>query len=209
LKNELQNIECRMSNVEMRDDRTRLCDSIFLVRYSSFKSPFGRPIRSDFQFGDERRLNMFPLKTILCPTDFSEPSLLALKAANELARISGAEIIMVHVVSPLPVAPHPEAMASFNVATYMEEMLKSARASMDRLIKEKGPSDVTVRPMVLTGNAADEITRAADEQKVGLIVISTHGLTGWRRFIFGSVAERVVRLSRCPVLAIPAPGEEK
>ena len=152
---------------------------------------------------------MFPLKTILCPTDFSEPSLLALKAANELAGISDAEIIMVHVVSPLPVTPHPDAMATFNVATYMEEMLKSARASMDRLIKEKGPSNVTVRPMILTGNAADEITRAAEEQKVGLIVIATHGLTGWRRFIFGSVAERVVRLSPCPVLTIPAPGEEK
>jgi len=152
---------------------------------------------------------MFPLKTILCPTDFSEPSLLALKAANELAAISGSEIIMVHVVSPLPVTPHPDAMATFNVATYMEEMLKSASASMDRLIKEKGPSGVTVRPMVLTGNAADEITRAAEEQKVGLIIIATHGLTGWRRFIFGSVAERVVRLSRCPVLSIPAPGEER
>jgi universal stress protein A len=152
---------------------------------------------------------VFPLKIILCPTDFSEPSLLALKAASELAVISGSEIIMVHVVSPLPVTPHPDAMSSFNVATYMEEMLNSARASMDRLIREKGPSDVAVRPMILTGNAADEITRAAEEQKVGLIVIATHGLTGWRRFIFGSVAERVVRLSRCPVLAIPAPGEEK
>jgi nucleotide-binding universal stress UspA family protein len=152
---------------------------------------------------------MFPLKTILCPTDFSGPSLLAVEAANELARISGAEIMLVHVVSPLPVTPHPDAMVTFNVATYMEEMMKSARTSMDRLIKEKGPSDVTVRAMVLTGNAADVITRAAEEQKVGLIVIATHGLTGWRRFIFGSVAERVVRLSPCPVLAIPAPGEQK
>ena len=152
---------------------------------------------------------MFPLKTILCPTDFSEPSLVALKAAHELAAISGAEIIMVHVVSPLPMTPHPDAMATFNVATYMEEMLKSARASMDLLIKEKGASDVTMRPMVLTGNAADEITHAAEEQKVGLIVIATHGLTGWRRFLFGSVAERVVRLSPCPVLTVPAPSEEK
>jgi universal stress protein A len=158
---------------------------------------------------NERSATMFPLKTILCPTDFSDPSLLALNAANELARMSGAEIILVHVVSPLPVIPPPDAMATFNVATYMEEMLQSARTSMDRLIKEKSPSDVTVRPLVLTGNAADEITRAAEEQEADLIVIATHGLTGWRRFIFGSVAERVVRLSPCPVLAIPAPSEEK
>jgi nucleotide-binding universal stress UspA family protein len=152
---------------------------------------------------------MFPLRTILCPTDFSEPSLLALNAANELARMSGAEIILVHVVSPLPVIPPPDAMATFNVAAYMEEMLQSARTSMDKLIEEKGQSDVKMRALVLTGNAADEITRAAEEQMAGLIVIATHGLTGWRRFIFGSVAERVVRLSPCPVLAIPAPGEEK
>jgi len=152
---------------------------------------------------------MFPLKTILCPTDFSEPSLLAVEAAKELATISGSEIIMVHVVTPLQVTPHPDAMATFNVATYMEEMLKSAKASMARLIKEKQLEHVAVRSMVLSGNAADEITRVAAEQAVGLIVIATHGLTGWRRFIFGSVTERVVRLSPCPVMTIPVPGEER
>jgi nucleotide-binding universal stress UspA family protein len=50
--------------------------------------------------------------------------------------------------------------------------------------------------------AAHEIVRLANEHAVDLIVIATHGETGWRRLVFGSVAEKVVRLAECPVLTI-------
>jgi nucleotide-binding universal stress UspA family protein len=71
------------------------------------------------------------------------------------------------------------------------------------------PEALKMRKLVLTGNPGDEIARTAEEEGVDLIVIATHGLTGWRRFISGSVAEKVVRLSSCPVLTIPAPPPEK
>ena len=151
---------------------------------------------------------MFPLRKILCPTDFSGPSLLAIKAATELARISGAEIILIHAVSPLPVSPQPPVgMQAFDTAAYLEQMLTSSRESMQRLIKEKIPDQVPSRSVVLAGSPSEEIIRVAQEEGADLIVIATHGLTGWKRFIFGSVAERVVRLSPCPVLTIPAPKE--
>ena len=151
---------------------------------------------------------MFPLKKILCPTDFSDPSLLAINAATELAGISGAEIILIHAVSPLPVSPQPPVdMQAFDTAAYLEQMLTSGRESMQRLIKEKIPDEVPSRSAILAGSPSEEITRVAQEEGADLIVIATHGLTGWKRFIFGSVAERVVRLSPCPVLTIPAPKE--
>jgi nucleotide-binding universal stress UspA family protein len=155
---------------------------------------------------------MFPLKKILCPTDFSEPSLLAINAATELAEISGAEIILVHAVpppSPLPASAQLGTMVAFDTAAYLQGMLTYGRESMKRLIEEKIPDKVRVRSLVLAGSPSDEITRAAENEHVDLVVIATHGLTGWKRFIFGSVAERVVRLAPCPVLTIPAPGKDK
>ena len=152
---------------------------------------------------------MFPLRKILCPTDFSEPSLLAIKAAIELAEQSDAEIILIHAVSPLPASPQPGAMLAFDTAAYLQEMLAHGRDSANRLIKEKVPDRVPARSLVLVGNPSDEIIRAAEDEAVDLVVIATHGLTGWRRFLFGSVAERVVRLSPCPVLTIPAPKENE
>ena len=58
-------------------------------------------------------------------------------------------------------------------------------------------------------NAADEIVGLAAEENADLIVIPTHGESGWHRFVFGSVAEKVVRFAKCPVLTIQIPGEEK
>jgi nucleotide-binding universal stress UspA family protein len=152
---------------------------------------------------------MFRLKKILCPTDFSEPSLLAIDAATELAEISDAEIILIHAVSPLPASAQPGPMHAFDTAGYLREMLAYGRESMERLIKERIPDKIPVRSLVLAGNPSDEITRAAEDEDVDLVVIATHGLTGWKRFVFGSVTERVVRMAPCPVLTIPAPGKEK
>lgn len=152
---------------------------------------------------------MFPLKKILCPTDFSEPSLLAIKAATELALRFGAEIILLHAVSPLPASPQPGAVYSFDTATYLQEMMTYGKDSMERLIKEKIPAEVSARSLVLAGSPSDEIARTAESENVNLVVIATHGHRGWKRFVFGSVAERVIRMASCPVLAVPAPKEKE
>jgi nucleotide-binding universal stress UspA family protein len=97
-------------------------------------------------------------------------------------------------------------MHGFDTAGYLQEMLTYGRESTQRLVTEKIPDTVQVRSVVLAGNPSDEITRVAEEEGVDLIVIATHGHTGWRRFVFGSVAERVVRLAPCPVLTVPEPA---
>jgi nucleotide-binding universal stress UspA family protein len=93
--------------------------------------------------------------------------------------------------------------------SYTEEELKIIRervmdylAKSGEILKGKG---ITVKTIVSTGNAADEILRAADEIKADLIAMSTHGRSGLRRLAFGSITDKVLRGSRIPVLMVRAP----
>lgn len=152
---------------------------------------------------------MLPFKKILCPTDFSEPSYEALKVANELALHFSSEILVVHVVAPVPLVPAaPTVPVAFNVVEYQQEMERSSRKLLEDLVKKRIPERMSARTMVVTGEPASQIVKIADEEKVDLIVIATHGQTGWRRFVFGSVTEKVVRLASPPVLTIRAPQTE-
>jgi len=149
---------------------------------------------------------MFPLKKILCPIDFSKPSFEGLKAAGELAQASSAELILINVVQPVVGIAEPETPASYTVQEHYEQMSTMARRLFEDVVKNRVPGGVAVRTKVVGGQPADEIVREAEAEKVDIIVTATHGWTGWRRFIFGSVTEKVVRLSTCPVLTIPGPG---
>ena len=149
---------------------------------------------------------MFPLKKILCPMDFSEPSFEGLKVAVELGRTYTAELILLNVVQPVHAIGAPGVPATYSVKEYYEEMSEAARKSFQDIVENQVPKGVKVRTKVLEGQPADEIVREAEAEKADIIVTATHGWTGWRRFVFGSVAEKVVRLSTCPVLTVPGPG---
>ena len=71
------------------------------------------------------------------------------------------------------------------------------------------PSDIPTLATVVTGEAAQEIVDFAAREQIDLIVIATHGLTGWQHFLTGSVTEKVVRLAPCAVLTIRPPQAEK
>jgi nucleotide-binding universal stress UspA family protein len=150
---------------------------------------------------------MLPFKRILCPTDFSEAAFVALKRAEELARHFGAELIVAHVIPTLPgphLFPDPQAPLNFDVSLYQQELAIKAEEMLKDLVSHH---KVETRNLVTTGEAAPEILRVAQAEHADLIVIASHGLTGWRRLVFGSVAEKVVRQAICPVLTIMAPPE--
>jgi universal stress protein A len=157
---------------------------------------------------------MLPFKRILCPTDFSESSYEALRAANELALHVSSELLVLHAVQPIPTAnvpPPPPAAAApmgFNISSYRQELEALSERSLQEVVDQRVAKGLTVHPIVVQGEAADQIIDAVEKQKIDLIVIATHGRTGWRRFIFGSVAEKVIRLAPCPVLTIQAPHDE-
>jgi universal stress protein A len=156
---------------------------------------------------------MLPFKKILCPTDFSQHSYEALKMADELALKFGASLYLLHVIAPVPIitatgTPMTAGIgpSEFNVPFYQQELKTSAEKKLRELVKRRIPKKLKVQSIVVHGNAADEIVQMAKREKIGLIVIATHGETGFRHFIFGSVAEKVVRLAPCPVLTIRSRG---
>jgi universal stress protein A len=151
---------------------------------------------------------MLPIKNILCPTDFSDPSYEALKVADELAAHFGATLHVINVVPLVPIVEAPIGVesASFNVASYQQELEGQAQKSLKSLTEQKISRGVTAVTEVLIGNAAGEVMRYAGENAVDMIVIATHGLSGWRRFISGSTTEQIVRQASCPVLTIRRPG---
>jgi universal stress protein A len=148
---------------------------------------------------------MLSFKKILCPTDFSDPSNKALIEACELAAHYKSELVILHVLQPIqPIygeSPYPEVIA-FDIVGYEKEEVGKTRESLKQLIEKYVPASVTAVPIIEVGKAADSIVEVAKRENVDLIVTATHGLTGWRRHVLGSVAEKVIRYSQCPVLTI-------
>jgi nucleotide-binding universal stress UspA family protein len=132
---------------------------------------------------------------ILFATDFSPASDAALKYAQALARDTGAVLSIVHVeeiptpyaggemLLPQPDFPNPE---------------------IRKMLEAVVPSDKTIKyeHHLVLGTAAEDIVRIASEQNANLIVIGTHGRTGLKRVLMGSVAEAVMRRATCPVLTV-------
>ncbi|MCM8770200.1 MAG: universal stress protein, partial [Candidatus Omnitrophica bacterium] len=146
---------------------------------------------------------MNKIKKILWPTDFSPLSEKAIEPALTLAEVFEAQIIICHIVSPMPVSPD---VLNFDVTRYEKEMLQAARSNLDRLaqkLREKNPK-LQIKTVVEIGTPAESITQIATKFAVDLIVISTHGRTGFNHLLFGSVAERVIRTALCPVLVVRA-----
>jgi len=144
---------------------------------------------------------MIKLAKILYPTDFSELSLTALKYAKAFARQFNAEFHCLHVVDEshlyygafgpdggVPIGPDPG------------EMFESASREMTAFV-DQHLNDVSNRVVkTVSGRPFVEIVRYARGSQIDLIVIATHGRSGLRHVLIGSVAERVVRKSPCPVL---------
>lgn len=150
---------------------------------------------------------MLPFRKMLCPVDFSSPSIEALRAARDLAQDNGAELLLIHVVQPAQAVAPPGVPAGYAIQDYYEERAAAAEKSLAHLLEKEIPEGLHAQGKVLLGQAADEILKEAETEKVDVIVTATHGWSGWRRFVFGSVAAKVVRLASCPVLTIPAPRE--
>ena len=159
---------------------------------------------------------MLPFQKILVPTDFSEPALEALKRAVELAQHFSASLLLVNVIPPIPAPTRPIAGSTlaepglspaFDVTSYLMELTDAARESLQELVKKHVPPGSKVDLTVSSGEPEQEITKIAKQEQADLIVIATHGQRGWRRFLFGSVAEKVVRWAERPVLVIHGPRE--
>jgi nucleotide-binding universal stress UspA family protein len=150
---------------------------------------------------------MLPLKKILCPTDFSDPSYLAIRTGAEMAQHFGAQLNLMHIVEPLPVIHTAHGPLDYNTAEVEAEKRGFAREKLDIILERNVPADVASQSKIDMGDPAQGIVLAAGLENVDLIVMATHGMSGWRKFLLGSVTEKVVRNAACPVLTIREPSE--
>ncbi len=140
-------------------------------------------------------------RTILYPTDFSEPAQEALPYAIRLAQDSGACLIIVHAVETLG----PENVTYGEATTLPQPAAYRARLWQDlRQIPIPDPQP-RVEYLLREEEPVTAILRTAAERDCDLIVIGSHGRHGLRRFLEGSVAEQVVRGAACPVLVVKVP----
>ncbi len=141
------------------------------------------------------------LKKILVPIDFSDTSKKAFQYALRFAEQFGCEIVLLHVLEPATVmVGAPLAVEVFPQPEDDSIAVEKSLAAMVAQSRNNGSN--SVRSAVRTGHAPNEITKAAKDLDVDLIVIATHGYTSWRHLCIGSTAERVVRSAPCPVLVV-------
>lgn len=142
------------------------------------------------------------IRRILYPTDFSESTKAAAHYACDLADQFGAELHVLHVLHDLTSLMPYTAVTLWAKPEHIAEIVDGAEkilAEIPGAIWSKGKAIVR---KVRVGNVADEITTYARQHGIDLIVIGTHGHTGLKHAVLGSIAEKVVRTADCPVMTI-------
>lgn len=143
---------------------------------------------------------MKEIKKILCAVDLSEHSRSVAEYATTIAKATGAAVIVVYT------APSLSQYVGFHVPpntieNFVGEIVTGAEKSMESFVAENFPG-VDAKGQVLIGYAAEEILNRAEDENVDMIVMGTHGRKGIDRILFGSVAEKVVKNAKQPVLTI-------
>jgi nucleotide-binding universal stress UspA family protein len=138
------------------------------------------------------------LKNILYATDFSEASRAALPIVSAIARKYGSHIFAAHVWAPLPYS-----MVTSEELSALEGQEESdAREVLEKFLRIKELEGLPVTPILRCGDAVRELPRIVQQHHINLAVLSTHGRTGFKRLLMGSVAEELFRSLPCPVLTV-------
>lgn len=151
---------------------------------------------------------MFNVKNILLPTDFSKLSLSAAQHAVDLAKQYGAKIHLMHVIEKTP-----PILTIHSLDLSEEKIIKSieddARESLNSTAAKLRESRADIQTVLKKGLDYEEIVNYSQQNGIDVIVIATHGRTGILHTLIGSVAEKVIRYAKCPVLVITPTDNEK
>lgn len=143
---------------------------------------------------------------ILVPLDFSASSSAALAMATALAQRFGAELHLLHVVPMLPVINGVDDFPQMHTAletTFMRDSQDRAEQSLAKCIGPILSLGVKASSTAEIGSdVVGNILTAIKSQHIDMIVISTHGISGWRPLVFGSIAEKLIRLVQCPLVLL-------
>ena len=148
-------------------------------------------------------LHFSPTKIIL-PTDFSPSSDAALETATDLARHFEAELYLLHVIPMLPIVSGMEFPTQFYPEQeFLQDAIKHAEQRLTESSSALVLKGLKASSKVEIGNdVVGNIMMVIEREKIDMIVLSTHGISGWRPIVFGSIAEKVVKLVQCPLLLL-------
>jgi nucleotide-binding universal stress UspA family protein len=138
--------------------------------------------------------------SILCPVDFSDESLATLCHAAAIASRSGARLAALHVADPLLVRA---AAGAYHMDVVVGESRRALEDAVEQVRGAAAPGEIEVDVHVVVGDPANEISKFCAAHDVDLIVMASHQLKGYRRLLFGSVTDGVLRGTSAPVLVIP------
>lgn len=144
---------------------------------------------------------------ILAPVDFSATSVAALKYAVELARSFNGTVHVLHAwQAPVYLRPDLTVWSGEVSATLGDQIRHGAEEAMRELFSKLGlDSNKAITSQIVEGAAFEKILEVAESGKFDLLVLGTHGRTGLSHALLGSVAEKVVRFAKCPVLTVRTP----
>jgi nucleotide-binding universal stress UspA family protein len=146
---------------------------------------------------------MIEIRKILCPIDFSDYSRHALDHAVAIARWYESTIVVLHVFSAAPVPAYSPGAAGFEPVALTRADRDQLLAEVQRFIATESAPGILTQASIREGNAAREILNQAAAMKADLVVLGTHGRSGFERLLLGSVTEKVLRKAVCPVLTVP------
>jgi nucleotide-binding universal stress UspA family protein len=151
---------------------------------------------------------MTPKKILFC-TDFSENSANAREAAKEYAKAFNGEVIILHVINVSQLGyPAFQQGVPFDQQEIIKTVEDSVIKALEEVAQDFGKTISSVETAYLMGNPPSEIVGYAKEKDMELVVIGTHGWTGLKHLVLGSVAENVVRSCSCPVLTVRSPDTQ-
>jgi len=142
---------------------------------------------------------MVYLQKILVTTDLSEFSLAAMDHASTFGLLYASDLSILYVAEP---AGHRGSKAAQPANRAHHNPLEEAAHNLARFVQQNVNPDTSIRQVVRLGNPAAEICKFVAEEHVDLVVMATHGRTGFRHVLMGSVAEKVIRMSTAPVLTV-------
>ncbi len=151
-------------------------------------------------------MNPVQVEKILAPVDFSECSEHALDYALALAQLFEAELVLLHVVE-LPFLPSYSMAGVPDLSLPVEQLEETGRQRMEKMLEECRESYPRVEADIRTGAPFVEVIDFARENEMDLVVMGTHGRSGLKELLIGSVAEKVVRKAPCPVLTVRHPEQ--
>jgi nucleotide-binding universal stress UspA family protein len=158
---------------------------VFVVRYSKTKS------------------RMRAINIVLVPVDFSDCSLEGLKYAIAFAETCAARIVVLHVLN-FDYAYTADGFAMYDMSELTNAVEEHAELEMSKFVRRAKFGRIKFSTVIRTGMPFDEICTFAKDEDVDLIITSTHGRTGFKHVLIGSIAEQVVRHAVCPVLVVPS-----